>query len=206
MSVRACSRCVNQCSLRLRSPLFSQRLAGHLVLEQRLGQQLLEPRVLGLQLAQALGVRDAHAAELGAPQVEGRVTEAVLAAQLLDRDAGYRRAIRPHGSDLGQVSALRLGCARGGAERHGHRSTGLARGRCHPHRTHRLIGYKIRTQVRGQSPLVANTQIKESVRECLDPAHVFGDFRARASAIEVRVEPKSGEAWETEPQRAVLLK
>jgi hypothetical protein len=38
------------------SPLFSQGLAGHLVLEHRLGRQLLEPRVPVLELAQTLGV------------------------------------------------------------------------------------------------------------------------------------------------------
>src|SRR5690606_6730698 len=56
----------------------------------RLGQQLLEPRVLRFQRLQALGVGHVHAAELAPPQVERRVTEAVLAAQLLDWRASRR--------------------------------------------------------------------------------------------------------------------
>src|SRR5690606_27272001 len=60
------------------------------VVQHRLGQQLLEPRVLHFQRLQALGVGHVHAAELAPPQVERRVTETVLAAQLLDRRAGGR--------------------------------------------------------------------------------------------------------------------
>src|SRR5690606_20920646 len=60
----------------------------HFVLKHLLGQQLLQPSVLRLQLLQALGVGHAHAAELAAPQVVRRLAEAVLAAQLLDRHPG----------------------------------------------------------------------------------------------------------------------
>jgi fibronectin-binding autotransporter adhesin len=55
----------------------------------RLGQQFLELVVLGLQLAQAPGIGHIHAAVLGAPFVEGRVAEAALATQLLDRQASF---------------------------------------------------------------------------------------------------------------------
>jgi hypothetical protein len=50
-------------------------------------RQLLEPRVLGLEVPQPLGVLHVHAAELSTPQVERCVGETVLAAQLLDRGA-----------------------------------------------------------------------------------------------------------------------
>lgn len=54
-----------------------------------LGQQPLELGVLGFELAQALGFRDLHAAEPGAPLVESGVAETAVAAQLLDRHAGF---------------------------------------------------------------------------------------------------------------------
>src|SRR5690606_1969577 len=72
----------------VRSPLFSQDVLDHLVLEHLLGQQLLQPGVLGLELLQALGIGHAHAAELATPQVVGGLAEAVLAAQFLDRQPG----------------------------------------------------------------------------------------------------------------------
>src|SRR5690606_1729513 len=72
----------------VRSPLFSQDVLNDLVLEHLLGQQLLQSSVLGFQLLQALGVWHAHAAELAAPQVVRRLAEAMLAAQLLDRQPG----------------------------------------------------------------------------------------------------------------------
>src|SRR5690606_22389382 len=40
----------------VRSPLFSEDVLDHLVLEHLLGQQLLQPAVLGLELPQPLGV------------------------------------------------------------------------------------------------------------------------------------------------------
>src|SRR5690606_21070818 len=72
----------------VRSPLFSQGVLDHVVLEHLLGQQLLQPGVLRLQLLEALGVGHAHAAELAAPQVIRGFAEAVPAAQVLDRQAG----------------------------------------------------------------------------------------------------------------------
>src|SRR3546814_6482025 len=53
----------------VRSPLFSKDVLDDLVLEHLLGQELLQPSVLGLQLLQALRIGHAHAPELAAPQV-----------------------------------------------------------------------------------------------------------------------------------------
>src|SRR3546814_4447755 len=69
----------------VRSPLFSKDVLDDLVLEHLLGQELLQPSVLGLQLLQALRIGHAHAPELAAPQVVRGFAEAVLATQLLDR-------------------------------------------------------------------------------------------------------------------------
>lgn len=49
--------------------------------EHCLGQQLLQPAILGLQVLQPSGLRNPHAAELRAPRVERRITETVLPAQ-----------------------------------------------------------------------------------------------------------------------------
>src|SRR3546814_4181043 len=48
----------------VRSPLFSKDVLDDLVLEHLLGQELLQPSVLGLQLLQALRIGHAHAPEL----------------------------------------------------------------------------------------------------------------------------------------------
>lgn len=50
-------------------PLFSQHLTGHLVFQEGLREQLLQPRVFDFELLQPLGVGHAHAAELVPPQV-----------------------------------------------------------------------------------------------------------------------------------------
>ena len=55
----------------------------------RLGQQALELAVLQLQLAKPFGLADLHAGVLGALLVKRRITEAVLASDLLDRHAGF---------------------------------------------------------------------------------------------------------------------
>src|SRR5690606_13033760 len=72
----------------VRAPLFSKDVLDDLVLENLLCQRLLQPAVLGLKLLQAFGIVHAHAAELAPSQVVRRLTEAVLAAQLLDRQSG----------------------------------------------------------------------------------------------------------------------
>src|SRR5690606_26614232 len=69
----------------VRLPLFSQRLAGHLLLQQGLGQQLLQPCILLLQGLQSLGLRDLQATELAPPQVVARLREAMAPTQFLDR-------------------------------------------------------------------------------------------------------------------------
>ena len=53
----------------------------------RLGQQPLELAVLQFQFAQPFGFAGVHAAVLRAPFVKRRITEAVFAADLLDRHA-----------------------------------------------------------------------------------------------------------------------
>src|SRR5690606_13592 len=72
----------------VRSPLFSKDVLDHLVLKHLLGQELLQPAVLDLQLLQTLGVGHAHAPEPAPPQVVRGLAETVLAAQLLDRQSG----------------------------------------------------------------------------------------------------------------------
>src|SRR3546814_2743901 len=82
----------------VRSPLFSKDVLDDLVLEHLLGQELLQPSVLGLQLLQALRIGHAHAPELAAPQVVRGFAEAVLATQLLDRQPGL--GLTPEADDL----------------------------------------------------------------------------------------------------------
>jgi hypothetical protein len=60
-----------------------------------LGQQLLELGVLALELTQSLGIGHVHAAVVRTPLVEGGVTEAAFAAQLLDRQACFRLPDEP---------------------------------------------------------------------------------------------------------------
>ncbi len=54
-----------------------------------LGQQLLEPGILDLQLLQAPGFLGIHAAVLGPPLVERGLAETALSADLLDRQARF---------------------------------------------------------------------------------------------------------------------
>ena len=76
--------------MRVRSPLFSQGFFRHLVLQQGIGQQPLEPAVLGFQLLEALGVGDAHATEFVAPEVVAGLREAVAATQIRHRQTRLR--------------------------------------------------------------------------------------------------------------------
>ncbi len=74
----------------LRGPAVGDR-APWLAIElgaEGCGGDALELVVLRLQRLQALGVRHVHAAELGLPGVVARLRKPVLAAQLLDRQAG----------------------------------------------------------------------------------------------------------------------
>lgn len=51
----------------VRSPLSPQRFLGDLGLQERLGQELLQPSVLRFQLLQLLRIRNRHSAALGFP-------------------------------------------------------------------------------------------------------------------------------------------
>jgi hypothetical protein len=68
--------------------LYPQNALERVHVQVRLGEQPFELGVLGFELAQALGLIDLHAAELGALLVKRRVAETAVAAQLLDRHAG----------------------------------------------------------------------------------------------------------------------
>lgn len=67
----------------------SQRITRHLVFQQGLGQQLLQRRVLGRELLEALGVRDVQTAVLAPPGVGARFGEPVTATELFDREAHF---------------------------------------------------------------------------------------------------------------------
>ena len=62
-----------------------QRPSNQFILEQRLGQQLLQLHVLRFELLELPGIRDAHAAVPSEPQVEARLRQTALAAPLFDR-------------------------------------------------------------------------------------------------------------------------
>ena len=68
-----------------RLSLSLEHLAHRVDLEHRVGQQLLELRVLGVQHPLPLRVRDVHAAEFRLPGMVARLAEAMLPAQFLDR-------------------------------------------------------------------------------------------------------------------------
>lgn len=74
----------------MRLPLFSQRLTAQPVLQHRLGQQLLQPRVLRLERFEPLRIRHIHAAVLASPEVIARLREPVATAQILDRYTALR--------------------------------------------------------------------------------------------------------------------
>jgi hypothetical protein len=75
--------------------IFSQDLAGDLVFEQRVRQQLFQPVVFDLELFQPLRVRHAHAAELAAPEEITALGEPVLAAEIFHRQARIRFPQKP---------------------------------------------------------------------------------------------------------------
>ena len=65
------------------SKVFSQHFLKRRHIHHLLGQHLPQLGVLGLKRLQLLGVRHFHAALLGSPLVECRITDTVLAAKLL---------------------------------------------------------------------------------------------------------------------------
>ena len=87
-------------------PFFCERLRNDLSLEALLDIHLLEAPVFLLQLLHACHQRGVHAAELGAPLVERGVADAVLAAQLRYRAAGF--GLLEDGDDLAVGKAGRL--------------------------------------------------------------------------------------------------
>src|SRR4029077_11999699 len=70
------------------SPLLSHEVLQGRIVQHRVSQQPLQPRVLVLQRLQPLGLRDLQAAKLGLPFVDASITDAMLAAQIGDRNAG----------------------------------------------------------------------------------------------------------------------
>jgi hypothetical protein len=70
------------------SPFLSQKVLQRRIVQHGVGQQPLQPRVLVLQRLQPLGLRDLDPAELRFPFVDAGVADAVLAAQIGDRNAG----------------------------------------------------------------------------------------------------------------------
>src|SRR5947199_6108449 len=70
------------------SPLLSQKILQRRVVQHGIGQQSLQSRVLVFQRPQPFSLGDVHAAESGLPFVDARVADAVLAAQIGDRNAG----------------------------------------------------------------------------------------------------------------------
>src|SRR5437762_4138203 len=74
----------------------------------RLGQQLLQLCVLRLELAQALGFRNLHSAELRPPTVERRIAETVLTAQILHCYTSLRLLQNSNDLLLGKPSLLHV--------------------------------------------------------------------------------------------------
>src|ERR1700716_4479674 len=70
------------------SPFLSQKVLQRRIVQHGVGQQPLQPGVLVLQRLQPLGLRDIHPAELRFPFVDTGVADAMLAAQIGDRNAG----------------------------------------------------------------------------------------------------------------------
>src|SRR5262249_39734793 len=69
------------------SELFCQRLLEYAFVERKVGYQSFQPRVLLLELLQSSHLTRRQTAVLGAPPIEGRLADAVLPAQLVNRDS-----------------------------------------------------------------------------------------------------------------------
>jgi len=91
---------------------FSQCL-DDIVLKDSLAQQFLQARVLRLKVLQPLGSGNTDASKLAASWVVGGLDEAVVAVQMLDRNAGLRFAQEANdlfvGKVLRHVSSWRVG-------------------------------------------------------------------------------------------------
>ena len=73
---------ITACRLACGASVLPEGDLERLDIQMRLGQQLLQLRVLRLELAQALGFRYLHSAELRPPTVERRIAETVLTTQV----------------------------------------------------------------------------------------------------------------------------
>ncbi|AAW73613.1 unknown protein [Xanthomonas oryzae pv. oryzae KACC 10331] len=123
-----------------------QRILDQVVLEHLLGQQLLQSRVLGLQVLEPLGIGHAHAAELAAPQVVRGLTEAMPSAQVLDRHAGLGFAQEADDLLFGKT-LLHVQSPRGRELDSKRRCYSKSGGTSPPHVDHAAIPRKLRRRV-----------------------------------------------------------
>ena len=94
--------------MRRASPLFSQEILQRSIVEHRIRQKSFQTGVLVFQPLQPLRLADIHAAILGFPFVDGRITDAVFAAQIGDGNPGL--VLLQNADDLifGELAALHL--------------------------------------------------------------------------------------------------
>lgn len=87
---------------------FSEEILQGRIVEHRIRQQPLQPGVLVLKALQPLGLADIHPAILGLPLVDGRIADAVLAAQIGHGNPSL--VLLQNADDLvfGKPAALRL--------------------------------------------------------------------------------------------------
>lgn len=79
--------------------------------EHGFGKQLLQLRILGLQVPQPLGFQDFHAAKFGTPPLKQGVTKTVFPAQFLDQptaSASFRNPIICSSEKRFFISVVRL--------------------------------------------------------------------------------------------------
>lgn len=78
------TRCATTCRFAEGVTTFFKKILQRRIVEHRIGQQPLQAGVLGLKPLQTLRLADIHSAVLGLPPVNGRIADAVLAAQIGD--------------------------------------------------------------------------------------------------------------------------
>src|SRR3569832_855360 len=116
--------------------LYPKGLFQGFDIEMGLGQQFLQPAVLGLHLAQTLDVTGLHPPVLGSPFVKTGIAEPMPPAQLRHRHTGVRFLDEPNDlrfgiatlfhlrlSLLGGLYRLSFGTATGGRSGAGHRES-----------------------------------------------------------------------------------
>jgi hypothetical protein len=82
------TRCATACRFAAGVTFFSQEVLQSGIVEHRIGQQPFQTGVLVYQTLQPLGLADIHAAILGLPFIDGRIADAVLAAQIGNGNPG----------------------------------------------------------------------------------------------------------------------